>query len=599
LVSEHGARNLTLASRRGERPDWADELAAEVVVVACDVSDRAAVDHLVASCDPALTAVFHLAGVLDDGVLGAMDSNRFAEVLAPKADAAWHLHEATADLELSAFVLYSSAAGVLGRPGQSNYAAANSFLDALARHRTARGLPAQSLAWGLWESDGGMGGSTPRQNDGVLPLSAASGMAAFDRAMRTAEPVLVPVLLDARRQGPAMIHDAVDPEPATWSHTLAEVPAEERLAVLTELLRAEVAAVLGFPDAAALPLDKDFPELGFDSLTVLQLRNRIGAATGLRLSPTTVFDHPTLPRLATHVHSLLIGAAPIDPMAAPNLRPAALYHRILRDQDPAKAMGLRILASYALPSFSTDERVRHVVAPTRFAAGDAEPVLCYLPSYLAVGDPVPVQLSRRFEGEYDLFLLGYPGFGADRGIPEDVETLVRTLADSVRAVAEDRPTVLIGHCAGGLVAHALAAHLAATGEAPASVVLLESDHGVASRDDARALALLAAERRRPSELYDDPAADLVTLAGGGYCRIFDGWRPEASPVPTLLVRGGPTPEMTEADPARDWTPRWPLPHSSVDVPGHHDTLLTDHAGTTAEAIRAWVDQSSSRWRMRS
>ena len=178
---------------------------------------------------------------------------------------------------------------------------------------------------------------------------------------------------------------------------------------------------------------------------MLQLRNRIGAVTGLRLSPTTVFDHPTLPRLATHVQSLLVGAAPVDP--APNLRPAALYHRLLRDQGPVKAMGLRILASYALPSFSTEERVRHVVAPVRFAAGDAEPVLCYLPSYLAAGDPVPAQLSKRFEGEYDLFLVDYPGFGADRGIPQDVETLVHTLADSVRAVAEDRPIVLIGHCA--------------------------------------------------------------------------------------------------------------------------------------------------------
>jgi hypothetical protein len=303
-----------------------------------------------------------------------------------------------------------------------------------------------------------------------------------------------------------------------------------------------------------------------------------------------VFDHPTLPRLATHVHSLLAGAAPADPVVAPNLRPAALYHRILRDQDPFDAMGFRILASYALPSFSSDERVRHAVAPMRLAAGDAEPVLCYLPSYLAVGDPVPAELGRRFEGEYDLFVLRYPG----RAIPEDVETLVRTFADSVRAATEDRPTVLIGHCAGGLVAHVLAAHLAATGAAPAGVVLLESDHGVTTRDDARALALLAAERRRPSELYDDPAADVVALVGGGYGRIFDGWRPEASPVPTLLVRGGPTPEMTEADPERDWKPRWPLPHSSVDVPGHHDTVLTDHAGTTAEAIRVWIDQSVSR-----
>ncbi|GAB2836408.1 thioesterase domain-containing protein [Lentzea nigeriaca] len=202
-------------------------------------------------------------------------------------------------------------------------------------------------------------------------------------------------------------------------------------------------------------------------------------------------------------------------------------------------------------------------------------MLRYLPSNLADGDPVPVQLSKRFEGEYDLFLLGSPGFGADRGIPEDVQTLVRTLADSVRAVAEDRPTVLIGHRAGGLVAHALAAHLAATGGAPAGVVLLEPDHGVVSRDDARALAVPAAETRRASELHDDPAADPVALAGGGYRRIFDGRRSEASPVPTLLVRGGPTPEMAAADPARDWKPRRPLRHSSVDVPGHDDTVLTE------------------------
>ncbi|UMP07488.1 type I polyketide synthase [Amycolatopsis sp. EV170708-02-1] len=596
LVSERGARHLTLASRRGERPDWADELAAEVVVVSCDVSDRAAVDRLVASCHPPLTAVFHLAGVLDDGVLSAMDPKRFAEVLAPKADASWHLHEATADLELSAFVLYSSAAGVLGRPGQSNYAAANSFLDALARHRVAHGLPARSLAWGLWASDGGMDGRTPRQTDGVLPLSEATGMAAFELAMRTDEPVLVPILLDARPQGPppAIVRDlfpaAAEAEPAPWSHTLAEAPPEERVAMLTELLRTELAAVLGFPDTASMPSDKNFTDLGFDSLTALQLRNRLSASTGLRLSPTTVFDHPTLPRLTDHVHGLLMNSAPAEQEPAQNLRPAALYHRILRDQDPFKAMSLKYLASYALPSFSSSERSRHAVAPTLLASGKGDPVLCYLPSYLAVGDPTPTHLCKQFDGRHDFFLLSYPGFGTDRAVPVDVETLVRTFADSVRAIAEDRPIVLVGHCAGGVVAHALAAHLADTGVAPSGVVLLETDHGVTNRDDARALALLAAERRRPSELYDDPAADVVALASGGYCRIFDGWQPEASPVPTLLVRGGPTPEMTEADPARDWKPRWPLPHSPIDVPGHHDTVLTDHADTTAAAIRTWIEQ---------
>jgi acyl carrier protein len=441
-----------------------------------------------------------------------------------------------------------------------------------------------------------MDGRTPQQNDGVLPISAAAGMAAFELAMCTTEPVLVPILLDVRLPytPPAILRDlfpaVVEAEPASWRHAIAEAPAEERFAVLTELIRAELAAVLGFPDAGSLPPDKDFTELGFDSMTALQLRNRIGAFTGLRLSPTTVFDHPTLPRLTTHVHTLLIDAAPADPVPARNLRLAALYHGILRNQDPFKAMSLRFLASYALTSFSTADRARHTVAPTLLAKGEVEPVLCYLPSYLPVGDPAPTRLSKQFDGKYNFFLLGYPGFGADRAVPEDVETLVRTFADSLRVVAEERPIVLIGYCAGGLVAHALAAHLAAAGAAPAGVALLESDHGVTNRDDARALALLAAERRRPSEFYDDPAADVVALVGGGYSRIFDGWQPESSPVPTLLVRGGPTPEMIEADPARDWKPRWPLPHSSVDVPGHHDTMLTDHADTTAAAIRAWIEQ---------
>lgn len=159
LVAERGVRHLLLTGRSGRVPDWAGGLPAKVRVAACDVGDRAAVDTLVASCRPAPTAVFHLAGVVDDGVVDTMTPGRLATVLAPKADGAWHLHEATKDLGLSAFVLYSSAAGVLGRPGQSNYAAANGFLDALARHRVAHGLPAQALAWGPWstadEGDGG------------------------------------------------------------------------------------------------------------------------------------------------------------------------------------------------------------------------------------------------------------------------------------------------------------------------------------------------------------------------------------------------------------------------------------------------------------
>ncbi|MGW4207374.1 SDR family NAD(P)-dependent oxidoreductase [Lentzea sp. NPDC004789] len=569
LVTAHGAKHIVLASRSGELPGWASDLPAEITAVACDVGDRAEVHRLVADCGPALTGVYHLAGVIDDGVLSAMTPQRVDTVLAPKADAAWYLHEATEHLDLSAFVLFSSAAGALGRPGQSNYAAANGFLDALARHRTARGLPAQSLAWGPWEH--GMAAGT---SGGALPLSADVGMAAFDRARRTREPVLVPILLDGTETA-----EAPQAHPATWTDALAAVPAAEREAALAELIRGELALTLGFPDASSLP-DKSFLELGFDSLSALQLGNRIRAFTGLRLGPSVVFDHPSLSQLTAHVHEQLTEGTAAEP--AP-LGFAALYHKLLRDKGPVEAMKLRVLGSYALPTF----RAGHPITPALLARGGG-PVLCYLPSYLAAGDPVPTALAGQFDGEHDLLMLRYPGFGDSRALPEDLDTLLRTQADAVGTAAAGRPVVLVGHCLGGVVAHALGAHLAAQGRAPAGVVLIETDASGGARDDDRALSLLADEQDQPAEWYDGATMDARIIAGGGYQRMFEGLPPQPSPVPTLLLRAGPTPRMRRIDPDRDWSVRWPLPHQAVDVPGDHDTVLTTDAPTTAAAIRTWL-----------
>lgn len=633
LVAEHGVRHLLLASRSGRTPDWAAELPADVRAVACDVGDRAAVDALVGSCTPPLTGVFHLAGVVADGVVDGMTPERVAEVLAPKADAAWHLHEATAELELAAFVLYSSAAGVLGRPGQSNYAAANGFLDALAEHRAARGLPARSLAWGPWATahDDGMAGRVAPHlsaEDEVPAITEAEGADLLDSALRTAAPVLVPVpfaratgsgsplplLADLRpaRPAPVAVSSAAEQAPGAWRKKLAATPEADRAGVLAGLLRAELAAVLGFQDADAFPADREFGQLGFDSLTALQFRNRLSAFTRVRLAPTVVLEHPTLEGLSAHVLAALAkaGALP-DPtdgqeepateapaqVPSPSYRFSTLYHRVLREQGPLEAMTLRYVASYALPSFTAADRARHAVEPVRLArgvAGGKAAALVYLPDYLAPFHRVPTGLARQFDGERDLYLLEHPGFGDRRAVPDSMEALARAHTDAVRGIARGGPVVLVGYCAGGVIAHEVARHLTTAGEPPAGVVLVDSHAGVLQRGEARALALMAAGAALPEDVVAE-FDDSLLIAGGGYARVLEGWHPEpipgSPPVPTLLLRGRPTAEMRRADPDGDWLPHWPLPHDTADVPGDHYSVVHQDADSTAAAIRAWAAPS--------
>ncbi|SNB72305.1 Short-chain dehydrogenases of various substrate specificities [Streptomyces sp. PgraA7] len=328
LVAEHGARRLLLTSRRGlDTPGAAElvselaELGARVDVVACDVSDRSALRALLAGVadEAPLTAVVHAAGVLDDGVVETMSPDRLDAVMRPKTDAAWYLHELTAEQGLDAFVLFSSAAGTLDGAGQANYAAANVFLDALAQHRRGQGLPALSLAWGLWSERTGMVGSLDGtdldriERSGVRPLAAAEGLALFDTAAALGEPVVLPVHLDlaalrSRSQGrvQAMVRGlvggtgrrtaaAASPEDDSTALTrrLGRLAPADRDRFLLDLVRGQVAAVLGYSGPEAIEADRGFQELGVDSLGAVQIRNRLGAATGLRPPTTLVFDHPT------------------------------------------------------------------------------------------------------------------------------------------------------------------------------------------------------------------------------------------------------------------------------------------------------------------
>ncbi|MGK5673962.1 type I polyketide synthase [Micromonospora sp. URMC 106] len=339
LVTRHDVRHLLLVSRSGaDAPGVAglvDELAglgATARVVACDVTDRDALALLVDQipADRPLTGVVHAAGVLDDGILPALTPDRFDTVLRPKVDAAWHLHELTEKLDLAAFVLFSSAAGLFGGPGQANHAAANCFLDALAQHRRDRGLPALSLAWGPWTNDTGDGQTGHVDEDrmsrgGFVPLGADEGMDLFSEALRFAEPVVVPVNLDLAligRHGPAavppVLRSLVRPAPTgaaraaerdpaeALRETLAATPDADRDQVLSDLVRTHAAAVLGYASIRSIDAERGFVELGFDSLTAVEFRNRLNAATGLRLPSTLIYDRPTTAALVEHLRGALL-----------------------------------------------------------------------------------------------------------------------------------------------------------------------------------------------------------------------------------------------------------------------------------------------------
>ncbi|WP_207930442.1 type I polyketide synthase [Streptomyces hainanensis] len=340
LVVAHGARHLLLLSRRGAAaPDatrTVTELAglgATVRVVACDAADR---DRLAAALagipgEHPLTAVIHAAGVLDDGLLADLTPDRLAHALRAKVDAAVHLDELTRDADLTDFVLFSSAAAVLGNPGQANYGAANAFLDALAQHRVARGRPARSLAWGPWAGDGMAGRLAEAdlrrmRQTGVAPLEPEEALSLFDAARLAGAALLVPLRVvtpaDDGRAVPPPLRDlvaasaprepaaAAAPPPAEPADRWAALPAEERDAEVLELVRTLVATVLGHGGAEAVDPAAPLLELGVNSLMAVELRNHLSAATGQRLPTTLVFEAPTAAALARRLAAGLDHHAP-------------------------------------------------------------------------------------------------------------------------------------------------------------------------------------------------------------------------------------------------------------------------------------------------
>ncbi|WP_428835932.1 type I polyketide synthase [Streptomyces alboflavus] len=376
LVVTHGVRRLVVVSRSGAAGAGAAAFVrelrtegADVQVVTGDVGDRAVLAGALASipAEHPLTAVVHLAGVLDDGLLMDQTPERVDRVLRPKADGAWHLHELTAGTDV-AFVVFSSVSSVLGPAGQAGYAAANAFVDALMAARGDAGLAGVSLGWGLWESRSDLtagldeGDLRRMARSGVKPLADDQGLALLDLARATGEPVVFPLRLDTtglrggpgggdvppllrglaavpvRRATVAAADTGAELDGDALATRLAQLPEGEQDALLLDLVRTHVAAVLGYDDPRAVGERRPFADIGFDSLRALHLRNRLGGATALRLSPTLVFDYPTPHALGQHLRTLLLPDAP--PPTGPDAAPGAAGAPV-PDQDDAVQDRLR------------------------------------------------------------------------------------------------------------------------------------------------------------------------------------------------------------------------------------------------------------------
>ncbi|MFT7837916.1 SDR family NAD(P)-dependent oxidoreductase [Saccharothrix sp. BKS2] len=577
LATRHGVRRLLLTTRRTDHPPLEPIAGVDVEVVVCDVGDRDDLARLLARvpADHPLTAVVHAAGVLDDGVVESLTPQRLDAVWRPKAGAARHLHELTRHLDLAAFVLFSSGAGVLGAAGQGGYAAANAFLDALAAHRQARGLPGVSLAWGLWADRSGMtaDADTARlARAGLTGLSAEEGLALFDAALATGLPLVVPAKLAARARVRRPAARSARSDADGLRRRLAALPAADRRAALVELVRGHAAAVLGHADPAAVDPERAFLQAGFDSLTAVELRNGLNAATGLRLPTSAVFDQHTPAGLAARLLDELDlgGPATTDLLSD-------LFRRAVADGRVTEGLDLLRAAGGLRPAFTSSARLPRFPEAVRLAPGPAgtrPPGLLCLPSPMVMGGVQQyARLARHWRGLREVHAVPVPGFAEHEPLPASPDVLVDVLAEVVLRRGEPGGQVLVGYSWGGLLALATAGELERRATPPAGVVLLDTHlTGVGDLFERLLHGLL---EREP--LFG-PFTGTRLSAMGQYLRLLDGHRPPEVAAPVLFVR----PEGSAA-----LRPGWPRVR---DVPGDHFTMVREHAGDTALAIEEWLGE---------
>ncbi|MEU3254881.1 SDR family NAD(P)-dependent oxidoreductase [Streptomyces sp. NPDC006997] len=614
FVREYGARHLVLVSRRGMAADGVRELVgeleasgAQVRVEACDVGDREQLAGLIGSLERPLGAVVHAAGVLDDGVIESLTAEQVERVLRPKVDAAMHLHELTAGMDLSAFVLFSSVAALIGSPGQGNYAAANAVLDALAAARRAAGLPGTSLAWGLWATAGGMAGGLGEaeiarlERMGTAALPTEVGLELFDRARWVDAAVQVPVLLDLsvlRSQARAGLlaplfrglvrtrtrqTDGGAGE-GSLAQRLAGVSQDDRERVVVEVVVAQVAAVLGHASASAVDPQRAFRELGIDSLGAVELRNRLTQATGLRLPTTLVFDHPT----PTAIAHLLLDEMGGDEQAVPaaeTTEDSGTLGALLRHAHTAGAMAeavpLLTGAARFRPTFASAADLAGDTYVVPLASGTEQTKIVCVPSFVVGSSPHQfMRFADAFDGERDVYACTLPGFRDAEPAPGTWDAAIEVLAESIAQAVGDAPFVLVGYSTGGVLAHSLAARFEATGVRPAGVVMIDTPM---PETEAETNSVFTSVMTQILGRESQPGAisDTDWLAMGAYMRLLAAHTPTPVTARSLMIR---------ADVSLDgnaW-PTWNTADTDVKVAADHFALVEAQAAETAEVTRQWL-----------
>jgi thioesterase domain-containing protein/NAD(P)-dependent dehydrogenase (short-subunit alcohol dehydrogenase family) len=643
-VTGRGAERVVLVSRQGPAAVVAQVAAtlagqgAEVVVAGCDVADKAVLAGLLAwlqATGPAVTAVFHVAGVLDDGIVDGLSARRLAGVLGPKAGAAWHLHELTTGLSLDAFVQFSSMAGTVGAEGQGNYAAANAFLDALAEYRRGRGLSAASVAWGPWAGGGmsGQGGAERARRGGVPAMAPELAMLALAQILAHGETAITVADVDWDRFGhaftsvrPSTLFDGIpearqavaaecdrpgEGEPgALLAGRLATLGEAEQGQVMLELVRALAARLLGHASADAVDVQGKFIEMGFTSLNAVELRSLLAAATGLRLPTMTVFDHPTPTALAGFLRDQLAASMEPDRVdtgqmddPAPRLAPAgaepsgglsSLFDQANRDGKGGEFLqAARSVAAFRR-SFDTQSELAGSTNLVQISRGAAQPRIICFPSL--IGRSSPYQYARfgsAFNATRDVAVITTPGFVEGERLAASKDDIVGAHGRVAQRYAGNEPFVLLGHSGGALIAHHVACHLESLGVHPAALVLIEAYSPDDWGSQQRVYTEVMEEMLQVNETWADaPGGDAWVTAMAMYSS-FDWWNLPEVAARTLLVRAseGVT-ECNVTEPAdRDQRAAWrfALDVTLMHAPGNHFTVISDHAASTARAVEGWLE----------